>query len=240
MSICVINPNSSLQMTEGLKKSWAQNKNNELEVLFEYCPESPLSIEGYSDGVMASSELVKRIHKLEHNSGLQIEAYVIACFDDTGLDAAREITDKPVIGICEAASHTASLISKKFSVVTTLSRSITIIEENLEKYGLARRCGGVFASDIPVLSLESNPESYDRFLGIAKKSLQVSRGEALILGCAGMANWRSRLELDLNIPIIDGVRCGIKLAQSLVELNFKTSKVCSYALPEVKQNKKQT
>lgn len=234
MSICVINPNGSKQMTKSLKMAWAKNKNTELDILFEYCPESPLSIEGYSDGVMASSELVKRIKSIEKNPAFRIDAYVIACFDDTGLDAAREITDKPVIGISEAAFHTASLISKKFSVVTTLSRSISIIEENLEKYGLIKRCAGVFASGIPVLALEADPNSYEYFLKIAKESLQTSRGEALILGCAGMANWVARLEDDLNIPVIDGVRCGIFFARSLIELNIKTSKIGAYAPPEIK------
>ena len=69
---------------------------------------------------------------------------LIACFDDTGLDAARCAVAAPVIGIGEAAFHMASLVAGKFSVVTTLARSIPAIEHNLAKYGLAsaaaRRC----------------------------------------------------------------------------------------------------
>ncbi len=81
-------------------------------------------------------------------------ACVIACFDDTGLDAARCVGDMPVIGIGEAAFHIASLVAGKFSVVTTLSRSVPAIEHNLVRYGLASRCAKVRASDVPVLELE--------------------------------------------------------------------------------------
>ena len=79
------------------------------------------------------------------------DAFVIACFDDTGLEAARCATGAPVVGIGEAAFHMASLIADKFSVVTTLSRSIAPIEHNLAKYGLSRRCARVRAADAPVL-----------------------------------------------------------------------------------------
>ena len=48
----------------------------------------------------------------------------------------------------------ASLIAEKFSVVTTLARSIAPIERNLVKYGLAARCARVRASNVPVLALE--------------------------------------------------------------------------------------
>lgn len=52
------------------------------------------------------------------------DAVVTACFDDTGPDAARCITDKPMIGIGEAAYRVASMLANKFSVVTTLARSV--------------------------------------------------------------------------------------------------------------------
>ena len=83
-----------------------------------------------------------------------VDAHVIACFDDTGLDAARCLASAPVIGIGEAAFHTACLVAGKFGVVTTLSRSVPAIEHNLIKYGLFSRCVKVRASDVAVLELE--------------------------------------------------------------------------------------
>ena len=82
------------------------------------------------------------------------EAHVIACFDDTGLDAARSAVVAPVVGIGEAAFHVASLVSSRFTVITTLARSVPIIERNLANTGLATRCARVRATDIPVLALD--------------------------------------------------------------------------------------
>ena len=100
----------------------------------------PPSIEGYFDEAFSLPGLIEEIGK-----AADADAFVIACFDDTGLEAARCATDAPVVGIGEAAFHMASLIADKFSVVTTLSRSIAPIERNLAKYGLAARCGRVRA-----------------------------------------------------------------------------------------------
>ena len=79
---------------------------------------------------------------------------MIACFDDTGLEAARALAGAPVIGIGEAAFHVASLVAHRFSVVTTLSRAVATIETNLVKYGLDRRCARVRACDVAVLELD--------------------------------------------------------------------------------------
>ena len=109
----------------------------------------PASIEGYFDEAFSLPGLLDEVAKAP-----DADAFVIACFDDTGLEAARCATSAPVIGIGEAAFHMASLVAYRFSVVTTLARSISAIEHNLAKYGFAGRCTRVRASDIPVLDLE--------------------------------------------------------------------------------------
>ena len=92
----------------------------------------------------------------------EVDAVIIVCFDDTGMDALRCIFDVPVVGITEAAYHAASLVWHRFSIVTTLSRSVAGIRNNLNNYGLATRCANVRATDIPVLKLEENdPESLE-------------------------------------------------------------------------------
>ena len=166
----------------------------------------------------------------------EADAYVIACFDDTGLDAARCITAAPVIGIGEAAFHMASLVAGKFSVVTTLSRSVPAIEHNLVRYGLAARCARVRASDVPVLDLEK-PESDARAKISAEIELAIvqDRAEAIVLGCAGMADLADSLSREHAIPVVDGVSCAIKLAEGLVGLGLRTSKRGGYALPRAKQ-----
>ncbi len=149
MRIHVVNPNTTRSMTEKIGLAAKAAASPGVEVAAVNPDFGPPSIEGYFDEAFAVPGLLVEIGK-----AATADAFVIACFDDTGLDAARCVTNAPVIGIGEAAFHMASLIAGKFSVVTTLSRSIAPIEHNLLKYGLAARCARVRAADVPVLALE--------------------------------------------------------------------------------------
>ena len=113
--------------------------------------DGPVSIEGYYDEAFSVPGLLAEIAK---GDAAGVSAHIIACFDDTGLEAARCVSQAPVIGIGEAAFHLASMLGHRFTVVTTLSRSIAAIENNLLKYGLASRCARVRACEVPVLSLD--------------------------------------------------------------------------------------
>jgi allantoin racemase len=192
----------------------------------------PASIEGYFDEAFAVPGMIEEIVK---GGAEGAQAFIIACFDDTGLEAARCAADGPVIGIGEAAFHLAALIAHRFSVVTTLSRSIAPIEGNLVKYGLDRRCAKVRACEVPVLALE-DPASGAR----AKLSAEIERAkaeegaEAIVLGCAGMADLAASLAREHALPVIDGVAAAVKLAESLVALGHSTSKRGAYASPLAK------
>jgi allantoin racemase len=134
MLICVINPNTTSSMTMKIGAAAKIAASPGVEISAVNPSFGPTSIEGYFDEVFSVPGLIEEIGK-----AAGADAVVIACFDDTGLDAARCATTAPVIGIGEAAFHMASLIAAKFSVVTTLSRSIAPIEHNLVRYGLAAR-----------------------------------------------------------------------------------------------------
>src|SRR5260370_18445232 len=90
--------------------------------------DGPVSIEGYYDEAFSVPGLLAEIAK---GDALVVSAHIIACFDDTGLEAARSVALAPVIGIGEAAFHLASMLVHRFSVVTSLSRSIAVLAPNL-------------------------------------------------------------------------------------------------------------
>lgn len=164
-----------------------------------------------------------------------VAGHIIACFDDTGLDAARTLASAPVVGIGEAAFHAASLIAGKFSVITTLSRSIPAIEHNLARYGLGTRCVKVRASEIPVLSLDDPTSDASRRI-----SEEIERAkaddlcDAIVLGCAGMADLAARLSSLHHLPVVDGVAAAVGLIEMLCRCGLKTSKRLGYATPRAK------
>ena len=162
-----------------------------------------------------------------------IDAYVIACFGDPGLLAARELAKGPVLGIAEAAMHAASFVSTGFSIVTTLERTRVIAQHLVDNYGMTRFCRKIRAINCPVLSLEDS-QSQTAILQECQKALKEDDCGAIVLGCGGMADLSIPLSHDLGIPVIDGVHVAVKFAEALVSLKLGTSKVGDLAYPTSK------
>lgn len=163
------------------------------------------------------------------------DGYVIACFGDPGLLAAREVARGPVVGIAEAAMHAASFIATGFSVVTTLKRTCIIAEHLAESYGMARFCRKVRGTDLAVLDLE-RPESdaYRIIVEECRQALAEDGSGAIVLGCAGMADLCHRIAQEIGAPVIDGVAVAVKQVEALVALGLQTSKRGDYAPPPPK------
>lgn len=231
MRILVINPNTSAGMTTRIGAAARAAANAGTEIVAANPAHGPVSIEGYFDEAFAAPGMLEEIVKRPG-----FDAYVIACFDDTGLEAARCAVEAPVIGIGEAAFHLASLIAHRFGVVTTLARSIAPIEANLTKYGLITRCARVRACEVAVLDLE-NPACGAREKLSAEIVAAKARdgAEAIVLGCAGMADLADSLAVEHGLPVIDGVAAAVKLAEALVGLGLRTSKLGPYASPSPKR-----
>ncbi|HEY9009884.1 MAG TPA: aspartate/glutamate racemase family protein, partial [Devosia sp.] len=124
MRILAINPNTTASMTEKIGRAAEMVASPGTDIVARNPASGPASIQGAEDGEAALPGLFEEIDKADG-----FDAIIIACFDDTGLYQARKRTRVPVIGIGEAAYHYAMLVAERFSVVTTLSVSIPVIQE---------------------------------------------------------------------------------------------------------------
>jgi allantoin racemase len=231
MRIIVINPNTTASMTERIGEAARAVAAPGTTIVAVNPADGPASIEGYYDEAFSVPGLLAEIVRAER-SGQPVAGHVIACFDDTGLDAARCAATAPVVGIGEAAFHLASLVAGRFSVVTTLGRSIPAIEHNLVRYGLAARCARVRAAEVPVLALDEPGSSARARIGAEiAAALREDRAEAIVLGCAGMAAFAAELSAEYGVPVVDGVAAAVKLVESLASLSLRTSKAGGYASP---------
>jgi allantoin racemase len=219
--LLVVNPNSTASMTAKIGRAAEEVAAPATLIEAWTSGKGPPSIQGPEDGAAALPGLFEEIRK---GSNLGFDALIIACFDDTGLYEARRLTKRPVIGIGEAAFHAAMLIAERFTVITTLSVSVPIIEENLVRYGISRKCARVRACEVPVLDLE-DPASgaAGRISAEIKEAIQADGCDAIVLGCAGMADLANELGRSHDIPVIDGVAAAVKMAEALVSLGFETS-----------------
>lgn len=226
--ILVVNPNTTASMTLTIAAAARQVAAGDTEIIPATSAMGPASIEGYYDEAFALPGLLAEIATAERQGA---DAAVIACFDDTGLDAARAMAHMPVVGICEAALATAAMIAKRFTVVTTMERSRVPIEELAHRYGMAGRAR-IRAANIAVLALEDpNSGARDRLRNEIVRAIAEDSAEAIVLGCAGMADLAHTLSREFNLPVIDGVGAAVKQAEALVALGLRTSKRGAYAPP---------
>ncbi|MCY1128026.1 aspartate/glutamate racemase family protein [Frigidibacter sp. RF13] len=227
MRILVVNPNTTTSMTEKIGAAARRVASEGTDILAVNSTSGPESIEGFYDEAMSLAGMFTVIRTTP-----DYDAVVIACFDDTGLDAARCLTDKPVIGIGEAGYHMASMIANKFSVVTTLARSVPALEHNLHRYGLMARCSRVRSSEVAVLELEHpGSDACNRISAEIGRAVAEDRAEAIVLGCAGMADLADALAKEHGLPVLDGVTCAVGLAEAMVRMRIRTSRLGGYSPP---------
>ncbi|HKW82838.1 MAG TPA: aspartate/glutamate racemase family protein [Burkholderiaceae bacterium] len=232
MRIRVINPNTTARMTALIDSAARSAAAPGTEITTLSPGFGAPSIECHHDDVWAAAGVAEQVRLGEAQGA---DAYVIACFGDPGLHAARELARGPVIGIAEAAFHAASLVATGFSVVTTLTRTCVIAEHLVLQYGFERRCRGIHGTDLAVLELDDPAsDAYARILACARHALAHDRAGAIVLGCAGMADLCRRLQDELGAPVIDGVAAAVKFAEALVGLGLGTSKHGDYAPPPPK------
>lgn len=230
MLVKLINPNTTASMTEAMSIAACSVAAQGTRIIATTSRSGAASIEGHYDEALSIIGLIDEIR-----DGEPADAYVIACFGDPGLLAAREITAAPVLGIAEAAMHAASFVATGFSVVTTLERTRVIAEHLVRNYGMEHHCRRVRATELPVLELDQpGSNARDIILAECRAALDEDNAGAIVLGCAGMAGLVEFLEDRLQVPVIDGVVAAVKFAEALVGMGLKTSKHGDLAYPLAK------
>lgn len=232
MQILVVNPNSTQSMTDKIVEAARAVASPGTVIHGATASGAPASIEGHYDEAMSLPGLMARVREAE---AMGVDGIVVACFDDPGIAACRELASGPVLGICEAAVKAASMLATSFSVVTTLPRSVPVIEHLIHGYGLSHQCRRVRSAAIPVLALEE-PGSNARMKVRDEilRAIEEDRCEAVVLGCAGMADLTEWLSAETGIPVIDGVSVATRMIEALVGAGLKTSKINAYAYPNEK------
>lgn len=227
----MINPNTTASMTATIERCARAVVAPDTSVTGITSESGPSSIESHYDEAMSVPGLLHVIARGEREG---VDGYVIACFGDPGLDAARELAQGPVIGIAEAAMHTASHLGRGFSVVTTLARTIGRAADLADHYGMQRFCRGIHACDIPVLDLETDPVARKVVTVACHDAIEADGSDVVVLGCAGMADMCAQISAELGVPVVDGVIAATLTVQSLVGMGLGTSKRGEFAAPPAK------
>ncbi|GLY93568.1 aspartate/glutamate racemase family protein [Actinoplanes sp. NBRC 103695] len=227
MLLRVVNPNTTASMTALIERSARAVAGPGTTIAAVTSAMGPASIESHYDEALAVPGILTALRS-------KADGYVLACFGDPGLDAAREVASGPVVGIAEAAMHAATMVGRGFSVVTTLDRSKGRTWDLAARYVAPGACKGVYACDIPVLELESDPAVLKRVVDLGRVALERDGSDVIVLGCAGMADLCAAVSSELGVPVIDGVAAAVAMTEALVRLGASTSARGEYAPPPPK------
>jgi allantoin racemase len=216
--LLLVNPNTTASMTAAIAAS-AEAVARPATLVEAVNPlDGPASIENDDDERRCIPGLLAEIAAAAgRQDGQRPDAYVVACFGDPGLEQARALVDQPVLGIAQAAMHAAALTAGTFSVITSMSATVPRGWELAKAYTPAA-CLGVYASDIPVLRIDSDPTTIEPIGDLCVDALKADGSRSIVLGCAAMAQFAEPLRQRLGVPVIDGVVAATLLAEALAPL----------------------
>lgn len=210
MKILLVNPNSSDEMTRAIEDTARRAASPQTAVGAVTSPKAPAALEGYYDEALAIGPMLEILAQETRTW----DAFIIACHGDPGIEAARELIRKPVIGIGEASFLAACAFGRRFSLITLLERLIPKKRDQIRRCGLESRLASIRVLGAGVLESFHNLDALgDRFLEAGRRAVEEDGAEAIVLGCAGVGGVREALEQKLGVPVIDGVVAAVKLAE---------------------------
>lgn len=208
-AIVVINPNSTAACTEAIDTAMQPLRMQDGPAIeCVTMNEGPPGIESQHDSDSIIMPLCDYIHARDNDAG----AFVIACFSDPGLHAARESSGRPVLGIAESAYLTAMTQGEKFGVISILEPSVKRHGRYVRQIGIEGRSAGDRAIGLGVVELAQEDKVLDRMIETGRALRDEDGADVLILGCTGMARYRDRVSEALDLPVVEPSQAAVTMA----------------------------
>ena len=213
MRIVVLNPNSTEAVTEGIDAALGPLRlDGGPSIECATLAEGPPGIETDAHVQAVAAPIARFVASREGAA----DAFIIACFSDPGLAEARRATRRPVLGMAACGISTAIAIGSRFGVISILEEAIPRHLRYYEGLGIGSRLAGDRAVGVEVTGLADESRTLGPMMATGAALRDEDGADALVLGCAGMARYRERLEDALGIPVVDPVLAAAGMAISLL------------------------
>jgi Asp/Glu/hydantoin racemase len=215
-TILVINPNSSVEVTDGIDRALDDLRSPggaEIECLT--LAEGPPGIESqrHVDAV------VLPLCRLVEANDNRAAAFVI----DPGLHSVRETTRRPVLGIAESGLLTALTLGERVGIIAILATSIPRHGRFVRALGIESRLAGELPVGLGVGELADEAVTLGRMTEVGRRLRDENGADVLVMGCAGMARYRAGLEADLGLPVVDPTQAAVGMALTAVRLGYRSA-----------------
>jgi allantoin racemase len=229
MRILLLNPNTTEEMTRDMERQARAYAREGTTVEGVTAAFGAPSIEGHFEEEFAIMSFLQTIRARAH----EFDGVILSCYGDPGLAACREASPVPVVGIAEASMLMACTVAYKFSIVTVLPRVKPMISSAVKLHGMEERCASIRTTNLSVLDCENEPDRAVRELSEAGRLAVAEDGaEAILLGCGGMGALDERISQELDVPVIDGIVCAVKLLEGLHDYGLTTSRKAAFMAPD--------
>jgi len=214
MKIFVINPVGASRWDRADKEYLERFARKGTEVTVASLSKGPKSIESYRSKALVCPEILK----LASKNGRKYDAMFVNCFGDPCVEALREGSEIPVLGVGETSMVMAGLLGDRFAVISPTRSTALQVESNARRMGLEPGRFSVVALEIPVLQLEENRGRTIREITEAAKKCLRNGADVVVLGCTGMAYMADEVRKRIPAPLIEPASLTLKVAETLVDL----------------------
>jgi allantoin racemase len=231
VKILVLNPVATEVWNKTTKNALARVASPRTEVEVRSLPEGPNSIESVYDASIASKHVVSEVIKAESEG---FDAVVINCFDDPGLDAAREVSNILILGAGETSLTVATLLGHRIGIISTGPNTPALYHRRMMELGMVERLAYTGYVELGVLDLRKDEDRLMELL-VREGGRAIDMGaEVIVLGCTGFVGLAHRLSMHLEAPVIDPALTSFKIAEALASIGMRHSKKHLYNIPRHK------
>ncbi|MFD1385971.1 aspartate/glutamate racemase family protein [Oceanobacillus oncorhynchi subsp. oncorhynchi] len=225
----VLPVSTNSERINNIRKTLNKNLHPDTQLDIITYEKGPKDLEYYVDDHRAISLMMEDSARLN-----SYDAISVACFYDPGIRELRELLDIPVIGISQASVLLAQTYGYQSGIIISRNKNLPKMKDNMELYGFTKKISCWKSLNMTVQELQKNnqTELLEASAKLTKEAIHNDNAEVIILGCGALSGLEDELHNRFNIPIINPIVAGIKMAETLASLKqtaqLTTSKINDY------------
>ena len=228
MRILLINPNTSEFVTDACTAEAQRSASPETEIIGVTGTMGPPIISCRSENAIGTHTAMELA--ATHVEGC--DAVLLAVSFDSALAELRELLDVPVVGMTEAAMLTACMVGGRFALLSFGERAMPLYEQLAHGYGLRERFAGAFSlRQLTPAELKDPSVLMPMIADKAAEAIDGAGAEAIVLAGAVFAGLARELRGEIPVPVLDGISCGVQMAEMLVRLALAKPTTGSFRHP---------
>jgi Asp/Glu/hydantoin racemase len=145
------------------------------------------------------------------------DGVLLACFGDPGIEALRELSPVPAIGMAEAAMREALTLGTRVGILTGGERWVPMLTEFVGTLGLAAKLAGVRAVAATGAQIAAEPDrAIAELAAAANAAIDQDGADIVVLGGAGLAGLVPRVQPLVRGKVLGSLEASVARLERMV------------------------